>query len=65
MSITFNSMQVSLKLTITSARLMLEEEIDGIEMSSECDRNQTMISAGVRNGSYLVLLMDEEPEESE
>ncbi|KZV63622.1 hypothetical protein PENSPDRAFT_757807 [Peniophora sp. CONT] len=53
------------KLDMNYARLMLEEEVDGIEMSSECDRNQMMISAGVRNGSYLVIVMDEAEEAEE
>ncbi|VDB88934.1 unnamed protein product [Peniophora sp. CBMAI 1063] len=52
-------------LDMNYARLILEEEVDGIEMSSECDRHQTMISAGVRNNSYLVIVMDEEAEEED
>jgi hypothetical protein len=56
----------NLTRSLFSARLVLVEEIDGIEMSTECRRDHTMIKAGVKNESYLKLvIVDDEEDEDE
>ncbi|KAI0034890.1 hypothetical protein K488DRAFT_83617 [Vararia minispora EC-137] len=54
------------QLDVSRAHLVLVEDIDGIEMTTECRRDQTMVKAGVKNESQLkIVLLDEDDEETD